>query len=71
MLVLARKMNEKITLPELGVTIEILRTGCHQVRIGIDAPRDLRILRGELESQALPDSNRSRLNVGEEVAAVG
>ncbi len=48
MLVLSRKVNETIELPELGITIEVakIKGGC--VRIGIKAPESFRILRGEL-----------------------
>ncbi len=54
MLVLTRREDQTITFPELGITLQILRVGGQQVRIGIDAPRDVRVLRGELtEEQAL------------------
>ena len=52
MLVLSRREEQTITFPDLGITIQVLRTGGHQVRIGIDAPRSVRVLRGELEDTA-------------------
>ena len=48
MLVLTRRRGEKILLPDLGISIEILETHKNQVRIGIDAPRDITILREEV-----------------------
>lgn len=49
MLVLSRKENQTIRFPNLGVTVEVLRVEGNRVRVGVDAPRDIRILRGELE----------------------
>ncbi|TWT82147.1 Response regulator MprA [Planctomycetes bacterium CA13] len=51
MLVLSRKKNQSLRFPNLDITIEILRVDGKTVRVGVDAPRDIRILRGEL-----PDS---------------
>lgn len=48
MLVLSRKAGEKIHIGD-GITIEVRRVAGNRVTIAIDAPRDLRILRGELE----------------------
>lgn len=46
MLVLSRKENEEIQLPELGVKIRVLRTGKSSVKIGIEAPSEVRVMRG-------------------------
>ena len=48
MLVLSRKIKETIELPGLGVTITLVKIKGNQVRVGIDAPRDQLIVRGEL-----------------------
>lgn len=48
MLVLTRKLNERIVLPELHTTIQIVALSPQQVRIGIDAPSEVRILREEV-----------------------
>ena len=48
MLVLSRKTNETIELPELGITIEVIKVKGGTVRLGIKAPESIRILRGEL-----------------------
>jgi len=48
MLVLTRRLNERIHLPELHTTIQVVALGPQQVRIGIDAPPEVRILREEV-----------------------
>ena len=55
MLVLTRKKEQKIHIGP-HVTVTILRVKGGAVRIGIDAPPDVKILRGELS--ALPPSSR-------------
>lgn len=47
MLVLARKLNEKIKLGD-DIEITIVAISGDTVRIGINAPRDLKILRNEI-----------------------
>jgi carbon storage regulator CsrA len=47
MLVLTRKTQEKIQIGE-NITITILRVKGQAVRVGIDAPRDVRVIRSEL-----------------------
>jgi carbon storage regulator CsrA len=47
MLVLTRKSQEKIQIGE-NITITILRVKGQAVRVGIDAPRDVRVIRSEL-----------------------
>ena len=48
MLVLTRRQNEKIVLPGLNITIQVLDLKGGRVRIGIDAPPDVKILRSEV-----------------------
>ncbi len=50
MLVLSRKPEENFCFPNLGVNIRVLSVKGRSVRIGIDAPKELQILRGELNS---------------------
>ena len=52
MLVLSRKSTEKISIGD-EITIEVRRIAGNRVTLAIDAPRDIRILRGELEKAAL------------------
>jgi carbon storage regulator CsrA len=48
MLILARRRNEKIVFPHLGVTVEILNIAGNSVRIGVQAPPDIKVLRQEV-----------------------
>jgi carbon storage regulator CsrA len=48
MLVLSRRPNEKIIFPASDVSIEVLAIKAGAVRLGIDAPPDVTILREEL-----------------------
>jgi carbon storage regulator len=52
MLVLARQLNERIVLPTVPATIEIVAIKPHGVRLGIDAPADVTILREEVLRRA-------------------
>ena len=47
MLVLSRKIGEKIHVGN-DITIEVRRVAGDRVTLAVDAPRDVRILRGEL-----------------------
>ena len=54
MLVLSRRANDTIVLPELNVSIEILQVKGKNVRVGVDAPVEIRVLRGELAPSEEP-----------------
>ena len=47
MLVLSRKSGERIHIGE-NIIVTVVRIGPNNVRLGIDAPRDLNIVREEL-----------------------
>ncbi len=47
MLVLTRKKSEMIRIGE-NIVIKVLYADRHTVKIGIEAPRDVRVLRAEL-----------------------
>lgn len=51
MLVLTRKRSEMIQIGE-GIVIKIIHTGRSTVKIGIDAPKDVRVMRAELSPVA-------------------
>lgn len=53
MLVLSRKPGEKILIGD-QVTVTIVRIGPNTVRLGIDAPRDMNIVREELCQTVAP-----------------
>ena len=48
MLVLSRRCRETIVLPGDGVTIRVLEIRSNRVRLGIEAPSGVSVLRGEL-----------------------
>ena len=51
MLVLSRKVGERIHVGE-NIVLEIRRIAGNRVTVALEAPRDVRILRGELEGPA-------------------
>jgi len=51
MLVLSRKVGERIHVGD-DIVLEIRRIAGNRVTLALDAPRNVRILRGELESAA-------------------
>ena len=55
MLVLSRKPSERILIGD-----DIVVTQLANGRIGIDAPKDMRILRGELEGRGSADGDSQR-----------
>jgi len=54
MLVLQRKVGQKIVIPQVGVTLVVLEVGRRWVRVGIQAPATLSIWREELVSVSRP-----------------
>jgi carbon storage regulator len=60
MLVLSRKTGERIRIGD-NVTVTIVRIGPNNVRLGIEAPRDLNIVREELctHEQLLSDPRKN------------
>ena len=52
MLVLSRRIDETISLPDLGITIKVVKVKGKTVSVGIDAPDQFQILRGELVESA-------------------
>jgi carbon storage regulator len=53
MLVLARRLNERIILPAVDVTIQVVALQGNTVRLGIEAPRDVGIYREEVYDPAV------------------
>lgn len=52
MLVLSRRENEKVLFPNLGITVEVVAVKGKNVRLGIDAPSEIRIIRSELAADS-------------------
>ena len=50
MLVLTRKADEQILIGD-DIKITLVRVRGNSVRVGIEAPRDIRVVRGELEKR--------------------
>jgi carbon storage regulator CsrA len=48
MLVLSRKEDQSVHFPNLGIKVEILSVNGKTVKVGVDAPREIAILRGEI-----------------------
>ncbi|MEO1616966.1 MAG: response regulator [Planctomycetota bacterium] len=54
MLVISRKNDETVQFPDLGIEVRVVKTGASKVRLGIDAPSDIAIVRGELPRHETP-----------------
>lgn len=75
MLVLTRKPNEQIRIGD-SITISVIRMKGNAVSIGIEAPRDVRVLRGELMPREMPsptpaDAPRGADSARREEAQIG
>ena len=59
MLVLSRKEGERIVIGD-NITLIISKVSGNRVTIGIEAPRDVKVIRGELQQSLLePDVTKS------------
>lgn len=67
MLVLSRRAGESVVLGE-DITITVLEVRGDVVRVGIDAPRSLKVHRAELLEQ-LEQENRQAASPSEDVVA--
>jgi carbon storage regulator len=54
MLVLSRKQNERIRVGE-SVVVTVVRVNGDKVRIGIEAPSTMKVLRDELDVEAVDE----------------
>ena len=62
MLVLSRKINETLVIGE-NIRVTVLGIEGEQVRIGIEAPREIRVLRQEI-FDAIQEANRQAARAG-------
>ncbi|MCA9040966.1 MAG: carbon storage regulator [Planctomycetaceae bacterium] len=70
MLVLTRKKTEMIQIGE-NIVVKVIRTGKGHVKLGIEAPADVRVLRAELcEEPAEADQTEAALESEEEKPVV-
>jgi carbon storage regulator len=66
MLVLTRKLLEKLYIGD-DICVTVVRVEGGQVRLGVDAPRSVPVLRGELRKRTQPHGERDgRLDAGPE-----
>jgi carbon storage regulator len=54
MLVLSRKPGQKLQIGD-NITVTVLEVHGHVLRLGIEAPQDVRVLRGELQDWLRPE----------------
>jgi carbon storage regulator len=67
MLVLSRRAGESVVLGD-DITVTVLEVRGDVVRVGIDAPRSLKVHRAELLTQ-LEESNRQAASPSDDVVA--
>ena len=48
MLVITRRSNDRISFPQVGITVHFIRVQGGSAKVGIDAPRDIAIVRDEI-----------------------
>ena len=60
MLVLSRKAGEQVVI-DSNITFQIIRIQGNRVTIGISAPAEVKILRGELTPHTQPQSSTSNI----------
>lgn len=68
MLVLSRRENQKVLFPNLGITVEIVGLQGNNVKLGIDAPPEIRILRSELVKENSKEFENSGCELPESLA---
>lgn len=50
MLALTLKVGQKLAIGDSGVFVELLRGGSGSIRLGVTAPKDQKIVKGELQA---------------------
>lgn len=65
MLVLSRKLNDEIIINE-NIVVRVVRIKGNTVRIGIDAPSDVNVMRGELPRREIEFTIDGEDNVEED-----
>lgn len=61
MLVLTRRAKDKVSFPQVGITIHFLRVHSGQAKVGVDAPRDIAIIRDEVDNNQAAEFVRRQL----------
>lgn len=70
MLVLSRKVDQTIVI-EPNITIRILEINGDRVKLGINAPRDVVILRQELQEEVRQENLRAAVRPGDVAPVLG
>lgn len=70
MLVLSRKEGERLVIGD-NVVITVNRISGNRITLGIDAPREVRVVRGELEPLAQEPQQSRPLTFEADMALVG
>ncbi len=60
MLVLSRKVGEKVVVPDCDLTVSVVAIRGNRVRLGIEAPRELAVHREEVLQRDLADAQLVR-----------
>ena len=63
MLVLSRKQNQEVIIGD-NIKITVLKTRGNTVRLGIEAPRDIKVVRGELDCEPASSDDHGRKRCG-------
>ncbi len=63
MLILSRRVGESITIGD-DIVVTVVAVGGNQIRLGIEAPRRVRVLRQEIV-QAIQDENHAAANAAD------
>lgn len=61
MLVLSRRVNERIIFPTLGISIQVIRLASNRASLGIKAPPEIQVIRQELRGDAAPSPRQTEL----------
>lgn len=69
MLVLSRKIQEQVRIGD-NITLTILQIKGKTVRVGIEAPRDVRVVRGELPPKETAHTTTEEESEGQETEEV-
>jgi carbon storage regulator len=63
MLVLSRKLNEKIVI-DGGIVVTVVKIDRNQIRLGIEAPSDVRVFREEIAGTSGRSTPREAVTAG-------
>ncbi|MFG0289919.1 MAG: carbon storage regulator [Rhodopirellula sp. JB044] len=68
MLVLSRKLKEQIKIGD-DITITVVKLRNNQIRLGIEAPRDVRVMRAELDKETPETTPKNDASANAETVA--